>query len=287
MITNQTRKEMMDIDTELIMSAVSSIKPKPRTQKMLQEIDDNGVHDFEFEPTVTDAISKLAKKVQRTEKRRRMPVVEWTSVNFLTFINEQLKTYGFRLADTGRKYDLLMRLYDKLAVHLGMLMSNQIFKEYLEWWIVTYAPTYNSHELAVQIMGRDSYIETFVDRYKSRLDTGKLELTKKSVVPKKDITDDKIYDTGGLPMLLMSRGIAISFNVMRSKGEKNIFTRISKSLREFSKDILLRTIEVTVNRAPYNESGKVDFVALAKPALDFYGIKKFKDLDYNEYFKDK
>lgn len=280
----KARRPMLT-DTELILSAVTDKPTRRQTKKkILQEFGDYEVCEFSDIDPKLDALTKLSKKIKRREnkeKRKSRAVAEWTNTDFLVFAQDQLKVYNIYLENNGSfGADLIGRLYDRLAAVLQDDMNNKVLKEYIEWWITSFGPGIKTHSLFIQTIYDEKYVVRFLNRYNDHTAKMPQEVAASS---ESEQSDETIYKTGGLSMLLMSRGIVTTHTFLR--GETGVFTMITKALRSFSAVLLKKTMETTIKKAPYPSSEKVDFISIARPALDLHGLKQYLNLDYTKYFK--
>jgi hypothetical protein len=277
----------MPSDTELILSALSE-KPRRRETKrvVLQEFDDYGVSEMREEPK-KDALTRLGKKIKRQanrEKRKLRPVMEWNNTDFLVFAQDKLKAYSIFLENNGGAgAEMIGRLYDRLAAILQDDMNNKVLKDYLDWWIVSFASSIKSHSVFIQAMYDEKYVGRFAKRYNEQ---GAEIKTAETVARSAEQDDETIYKTGSLSMLLMSKGIVSAHAFLKKQKETNIIMRIGKALRAFSPSVLRSTMETTINKAPYPSADRVDFISIARPALELHGLKTYLNLDYSKYFKE-
>lgn len=273
----------MDSDIELILSALQDSSPKfLRKRKVLQEFGDFGLCDGGVDKK--DAISKLsdqARRKERSEKRKQLPVEGWNNKDFLTYTQDLLKPYRVHLENDGiNGMNLMARMYDKLASHFCDAMCNRVLKEYLQWWVLSFGSGISSHSVYVQAIYDEKYVVMFVRRY-NEVVTGPKEGSARAV----ERDDATIFSTGGLPMLLMSKGIVVTHSFLRNRKEESPFTKIGKVLRTFSANVLKNTMDITINGAPYLAPHKVDFISIARPALELHSLKKYLNLDYAKFFQ--
>jgi len=266
-------------ERDLILRALRK-SPPPVCHKMVMQ---------EIEPSIDegpDAITALAKKQSRKHKTesksKRKKLSQWTSSDFLRYINKMLSVHDLRLESTNiRDRDNINRLYDVFAKQLQDKMSNVVLKEYLDWWISSYSPFMHDYHIYATTFLRDDLIGKFLSRYK----VSNKEVQESELKPDTSVSEDVLYEMGGLQMLLMSRGIVSSYRVLKSRNTLNPFLKISSTLRDFSKDIVRKTMEITLGLSPYNNDDIIDFISVAQPALDFYGLREFSNISYQGYFK--
>lgn len=273
----------MDKDTELILDAIKNTSITPRKRKIMLEFDDLGVREAEM--VEADALSGLSKKMKRRESRKtkykRLPLDEWSKLDFLTYTQDLLSPYHIYLENNGSKgADTVARMYDKLAVTFGYDMNNCVLKEYLEWWVLAFASGIRTPSIYIQRMWDEKYVEMFARRY------NKIHQIISETVPIQNENIHVIFQTGGLPMLLMKTGIVISHSFLQEKKDTTLFTKLSKALRTFSSNVLKSTMDLTIRGAPYPMSKKVDFLSIARPALELRGLTSYLSLDYKYFFKE-
>ncbi|KKM26407.1 hypothetical protein LCGC14_1585070, partial [marine sediment metagenome] len=102
--------------------------------------------------------------------------------------------------------------------------------------------------------------------------------------PKELVNPQKLYEMSGLAMVLKNVGIVEAYRILLSNRVNNATSEIQDVLGRFSSTILRKVIDRTVSLGPYSPNIMIDFVAIAKPWLDFQGIKAYNNLDYRKYF---
>ena len=274
----------MQSDMDLILGAIKdSPRTKPVGRKVLQEFDSFGVCESENGPDALSKMSSRIKRKEKSEKRRSLSASEWNSKDFLVYTQDLLKPYRVYLENNGSfGADMMSRVYDKLAQVFQDNMTNYILKEYLQWWVLLFGAGIRTHSIFVQTIGEEKYVAMFFKRYNESIYGGEKKSTTKAV----ERDDETLFRTGGLPMLLMSRGIVRSHVFLRGKNDDASFTKISKTLRTFSVSVLKSTLDITSNGAPYPLGQKVDFISIARPALELHGLKEYLALDYNKFFQE-
>lgn len=271
----------MIADTDLIRSALADMpEKKTKTRKVLQEFGDAEVFELGSNDPAkkSDAITKVARRQRLRENRRKRknrPIKDWTNSDFVVFANDLLKHYDIFLLNNCP--DQIAHLYDTLARCLRERMSNDILKKYIEWWSGCFASAQTESELYIQCLRNEKYIRMFLDQFLRDAP---------DQTEKVEADDDTLFSAGGLPMVLMSKGIVAGCRVLRDRGEKNVFTKVSKALKELSGKMLESSLNITISSAPYPNSDKVDFISIAKPAIDYHGIKGYLELRSSDYFED-
>ncbi len=272
-----SRQEDETVDeTQMILNAMSQSSPRKRSKKM------DEVEPDLFCARKDDPIWKLSESMARKKKHARKPLREWTSADLLKHLNEILSIHDLRLERAAaRDREVMSSLYDQFVDCLPE-MSNKVMKDYLEWWVSCYAPTMHDREIYVNLLTQENYLKKFLQRY---------NVTPTTTAPTQErpapgVDDATLYKMGGLPMLLVSKGIVVSCRLLERLDEKDIFIRISKALRELPKNVLMDVMETTASGSPYDPSDEVDFVSLARPALSFYGLNNYLKLQYKQHFRD-
>ena len=171
--------------------------------------------------------------------------------------------------------EIIGKTYDILAVSLQEKMDNTILKEYIEWWINAYCLNNRSQTVYLNGMLNDGYINKFLSRH----------VESKSVLPESQVDDATLYKVGGLQSLLLSKGIVAAHSYLIKTNETNISTKISDTLKKCSKKMIVNVVNITMKNKSYSKSALVDFISIAKPALDFFGIKDFNHINYKEFFQ--
>lgn len=278
------KQEMYNVEMEerdLILSAIKKPTPVKRRRKVMKDI----------EPSIdvgSDAITQIAKKKARIENshrlRRRKKVSEWSNTDFLKHMNEMLKNYGLRMCEAPKDKDTVNRIYDIMVNKVHDRMSNEVLKEYFEWWVSSHAPFIHDNELYVSILAAEYLIDKFLTRYQVNEDVTSLNNTNGSskIDQYVDLDVDTLLSMGGLSMALCSKGIVLTYMSLREK-EENVFVKISNVLRGLSENAVRQSIENTLKFAPY-KSQLVDFVSIAKAAIDFHNLKDYRNISYRDYF---
>ena len=132
----------------------------------------------------------------------------------------------------------------------------------------------------------ERYVEKFIAAYDIEatpcvLDSKKEEDEGASV----DLSDHTLFELGGLPMLLMTEGVVVAYKVLQERNESGVYQKLSVALRGLTRDAVDKVLAITLSKKPYNSKYAIDFISVAKPALEYYGIKDYADVKYREYFE--
>lgn len=278
----------MTTDDDLINSALNATLSSKK-KLTLQEFDDFDLLDLNVEKPVKqkDALTTLTRRVQRREKQKRKPIAEWSSKDFYILALDILKTQKMYFHSSGIiALNEFAGLYDKFVERLGPKMECRILKEYIEWWCSVYLPQKTSQKVYVQDFGRDNCI----DRYLKYVNLT-AEVTESPEPVKSDpsnVPEDEVYKTGGLPMLLMSRGIVVAYRVLLKNKVSSPMIKITSELRKMSRDMFIRSLETTLASGPYPDRDRVDFISLSRSVIEMYKLeKKYMSVDYKGYFGGK
>jgi len=283
-------------ETRVIKDALLSSggKIKKKVRKLMHEIEPI---PFEEHDEVTAQIIKRNKqkiKIQGSPQSKN--INKWSNTDFLRYIKYLSGLSGFSFSasfSSVKDREVISKIYDKIAFHIQQDMNNKILREYIEWWINSYSYLMSGREIYPSIFIFDSYINKFVSRIRLQNIPGNGLSTYKdkeqefidNTNKKEPIDDITLYNHGGLPMLIMSKGIVISYTVLRQKGINSIFTKISAALQKLSNKALQKTMEITLQNAPYPREDIVDFIALSRAALVYHNMKQYLSLQYKDYFK--
>ena len=264
-------------ENKMILSCLSAGRSRGKKKLRMEEIDpfcDN-----------SDAITKMADKLSSKQNRKMRQnfkyklIDKWTGADFLKYITSLLSQYGTDLKSSGvKEQDLINKLYDTLLIKIGEGMNNSILKEYIEWWIASKTTKYQYKGIYVQSFLRDNFIDEYIQ------DFHKLPTThdKSSVSV---VSESEVYKAGGMLSLLLSKGIVITYNFLKSSNETNIINRIGNVLMSSSKDMLLSIMDSTLKNAPYAKHHIVDFLSIAKQSLVKHNITEYSKVDYKTMFQ--
>ena len=238
--------------------------------------------DFNFpEP---DSIEKWAKRKKRQESFKGKPCEEWTNVDFLRYLDSMLKDFGVSRAveNVRRDSERINQLYDSLAKPLQTKMSNLVLKEYMDWWVSIWAPRLTGEELHLYHLNQGYQTSRFVKRYEE--DT--IEEVESKTQPITTISDDEIFDLGGVSLLTVKKGLVASHRALKKRMASNPQQEIQDVLRSLSKSMLVDVMNLTIQQSPYLWDDTVDFISLALPELQKHGLTQFSNLSSGKYFEE-
>lgn len=226
------------------------------------------------------AIDELVHKMALRDQHKIKPVSQWNNNDFINFIDVSLKVFGAKRCQTNIRRDSVMvsAIYDALATILGSKMSNQILREYLEWWTSIYADRHVNSGVYLNRLADVKYVGKFCKRYADEAD-----VVVDKPKPKLDLDHAQIYELGGLPMLLIKRGIVIACNVLQQKNSMDWRFQIEKSLDSMNKKVLEMVEKATLDLAPYDCSA-FDFINMTKAIFAKNSIQAFDGLNYKSVF---
>lgn len=224
--------------------------------KAIKEKKKNTPIDFDFpEP---DVIEKWAKRKKSLESFKGKQIEEWTNVDFLRYLDYMLKDFGvIRSKDnTRRDSDKINHLHDRLVKKITVDMNNGILKEFLEWWCSIWAPRLSGSEFNLNLLIQDYQIDRFSSRYK----LGAVEDIPVTVASESTFSpsDDSIYELGGLPLLIMKRGLVIGYRMLRKHQIAHADEVMSRTIEQFSKEVCTHVLKLTLQGAPYPKSDEID-----------------------------
>ena len=262
-------------DTELILNALQMGAPAKRKQRRMKPIFDSGFLG-------PDPIFKPTKRASRaTPKKRERTIQDWKSVDFVRYFWQSLSNFGIDPEINPRRdSDWTKKLYDKFVDEIGGSMTNYILRDYIDWWIGTYAVSKSSKPMGIFSLMRDSDIAKFLSQYSRR----PMGTPKSAIKIEVDVSPEELYKMSGISLVLMGHGIVEAYRVLTANGLNNVYAQLSDVLKSYSKEVLAKVLDITVaNR--YNKEDVVDFISVARPALKFHGIeKKYDNIDYTHYF---
>lgn len=267
-------------ETDLILEAMNGSIPTKRKRMVPQEV----------EPPVVgyDAvIAKLAKRSRTKRSPAKRSVTQWNNTDFLRYVGEILDVEGLVLEVSGvRDRELMGKVYDRLADHYRDRMTNFILRQYLDWWVHSYACILRQRSIHPQMFLMERYVENFISFYdlEAPSKAPKPPIEKKDEDPV-DLSDHALFELGGLPMLLMTEGIVISYKVLQERNESAVFQRLSTALRNLTRDAVEKVLDITLSKKTYNSKYAIDFISIAKSACEYYSIKKYVGIKYEEYFE--
>jgi len=267
-------------ETQVIKEALlakGTCVPKPKRRVMME------IEPMPFEEK-DEVINSIAKRRKKAKTRR---IEDWTGTDFLKHI-KYLSGLHSILYDSSlsslRDRNEVSKIYDKIASHLQERMNNEVLRDYFEWWISSHSYLMSGRKIYISLFSYDTYINKFITRYDvSEKSAPNIVETRKE----EEIDDVTLYTHGGLPMVIVSRGIVAAYGVLKQKNINNSFVKISSTLHDLSKDALQTTMDITIQNAPYPQQDVVDFISLARSAMVFHDLKQFMSLTYKDYFTGK
>lgn len=228
-----------------------------------------------------DAILDLVKKRKRRESFKKKPCTQWNNADFLRYIDYTMREFGVArfTGNVRRDSDLINHLYDNFAKKIRDQMNNCVLRDYIDWWSSIWAP---------RLTGRGFYVQNLMDqssiqRFLSRFDTPTPIVANTS--PNVSSNEDHaIYDLGGLPLLVVKRGLVIGYSVIQKRSTEPQ-RDLECVVKDLSKSMLTKVLRLTLHNGPYLQSNEFDFMSLASPFLVKWEIKEFSDVDFKDYFK--
>lgn len=283
----QTEVEIQVDETKLILEAISN-KNTPRNSKRKKVLKDVIPYDvIQSYPDESDAIVQLVKEKNRKEKNetkwKKKSISQWTNTDFLKYISSLLSPFGISVHRSVRDKDMIGRIYDSMLSKIPDKMSNHVLKQYLEWW-VNVNSSYLNDAVYIGTLLSSKIIDKFLIRFEDD-ETFCTDDKKGFKTEDKDnsVTPEILLKMGGLSMCLCSVGIVKTYELLKSLNESHIIERISKSLRNLSEDGVKQSLNTTIKLAPY-KTDPVDFISIARAAIEYYGIKDFKGISYKDHF---
>lgn len=236
-----------------------------------------------------DAISKMVKSYNRRDSWKRKPCLQWNGSDFIRYLDSILK--DFKVPKTFGNYRqecyYINSLYDTMVGLLGEKMNNGVLKDYIQWWCSIKAPRLTGSGFYLKMLVSDSMMKKFVSRYENNDNslTEKPMINTFSSLP--DINDDiSMYNLGGVPLLLIKRGIVISRFVSIQQGteEHKSNNEIIKFLSEFNLEAIQKVVDITISNAPYAKCMEFDFISLIHSKLHYSQSLNIVNLEYKSYF---
>lgn len=265
-------------DTDLIVSALMKELPEKRKKLKLNEIYPEP--HVPGKDAIWKSMDKQAKKEKQLLSHKKKSINQWTKLDFVRFLDSLLKTHMLQLERmTTRDGEVMGGIYDKMVRLIPEHINNEVLRDYIIWWVSAFSGSLHSKKIYVSHMDHDYMLNRFVQRYNVNINESTPILKKE---PQVEVSDQEIYTHGGLEMLLASRGIVFAYQFLKS--EQNIISKIAQSLKTFSKESLIEVIETTFRFGPYKKELRVDFLSIAKSALDYHSIKKYNAMEYQEHF---
>lgn len=272
-------------ETQLILQAIS--RPSivlPKKKKFVMKEIEPSVFDDSQPDAILEITKKKSKAVKSRLKRDRKSITDWTATDFLLYIRQSLSTHGLSFMISGvRDSAIVNKIYDFMVDRLAtQQMSNAILKDYFDWWVSSHAP-FLHEQVKIYDLSQEFEIEKFLKRFKS---APVKELNTKQVptVSPSNISDEEVLKLGGIQMLLSTRGIVITCAVLRKNNTEQFLLKVSSALRGLSENSVKQVIRKTIELAPYNKEDSVDFMSISRNAIEYHGIKDFKNISYQDYF---
>lgn len=273
-------------ETDMIVRALQMGSPVRRKRKVMKEVEPSPID------TSNDAISRMAEKP--TRKKRSKPLRYWEVPEFLQYLVKALSDHGVQLERvSARDREDVAYLYDELIRRIGDQMSNAVMRDYIDWWTSTHARKMYGSELCARSLSADHCLDQFVQiKFNKTTDIIPNVTPESTRVPAatseptvKDVDSQTLYRMGGLPMLLRAKGLVVAAQILRDKEDQNWIMRLSQALHDFPKEAVVATMERTVASSPYKPEHMVDFISIARPALEFHRVKDYSGLNYQDFFK--
>jgi hypothetical protein len=269
-------------ETQLILEALncSAMAAPKRTRRFIREIEPlPAIMD-----TRGDAIARMSRQKTNQDAYKRKPVGKWSSSDFLRYFDDVLKIQDMRYERTSIVKDRndMGRIYDKIAERILAKMNNGVLKEYLEWWFEANARRYRDEGRPIRIAAlcdQDTIARFVTNRFNDDINRPVEKVHDTA------LSDEELFALG-LSMLLMHKGIVVAYRMLSQKRVPNVLVSIQKALRDFNRDVLMATIKRTIAGAPYSEKDVIDFMTVAKPALQYHNISDFDRLSYRSFFKE-
>ena len=280
----------MQDDMSIILAAYretqKGVSGSKKKKQVVQDIFDDGLSHF-YDGCETDALAGVVKKIKTEKRHRHRRVSEWEYKDFLSYFNSLLSNYGVTYERLGPRVDLLSmgKVYDRMVELIGYDMNEEKLKEYLEWWTNMYAERYHDNPLKVSFLTNEHQIQKFIKRIAQSEDSADNINTGSIKSEPSDISAKDIYDLGGLPALLMEKGIVVAWEYLKRTKQNSTIQDIFVVLETFSKEVLENTMKITIDNAPYDMSQKIDFVELAYPLLDKFNLEAYKKLSCATHFR--
>lgn len=245
------------MEKDLILRAVSKAKKKVIPNS---HFDDNDQK--------TDAIDLIVKRQQRKERFRILPSSEWVNADFLNYLHFLLKGFGVTWIRTNRRKESndIDKLYDALVGVFKKNMSNEVLKTYLDWWCHQWASRCPDNTFYVNFLLRNDRILKFVHDWPNLVERNN---TKISISPIEEVTDsveytsETIFEMGGLPLLMIKRGIVDAYHFLMNKNCLNAAQQIMSASLQMSDSVLRTVLTITAERAPY-KGEPIDFKSMVR-----------------------
>lgn len=262
-------------ETELILEAISTGIVNRVVKKKLK------IQEFDSSPADYDpVIRKLAKKLPSNKKKS---IRQWSNTDFLRYIKTGIESQGLIFETAGlRDRDTVGKIYDNMVIYLQDKMDNHVLKNYFDWWVSERARLVKQQIIYTSMICSDVSIETFMKQFYK--EEPRLSISTPPVENKDTPTDyESLYNLGGLSMILLSGGIVVTYNLLKSKNEDRFISKISNALKSMNKDTLVKVMDITLKNK-YTNNQVVDFMSIAQPSLRYHKISKYVKTNYKEFF---
>ena len=267
-------------ESQLIVQAMRMGVPPKRKRKVMREIEPSPID------VSNDAISRMAFKTKtKTKKARKKSLRCWEPSDFVKYLIESLSNQGMTLERAGaRDREDMAFLYDEIVRRIDDRMNNTVMRDYVDWWTGTHARRLFGQPLYVRLLSNERYLDQFI-KLKFGTNSEQSSESMPATTTQKEVDAQTLYRMGGLPMLLRSKGIVVTAILLREKNDNNWLIRISQALQDFPKNAVQETMDRTISGASYSAENMVDFISIARPALEFHRIRDYSGINYRGYFK--
>lgn len=271
----------MTDETNLILHAMHSPRPaiKVNSYPVTPEIDPSPLLDHD------PIIANITKKNKKSAVKRK-PMSRWDGYDFFKYLKDNISVHGIQIIPSRvRASELIRQSYDIFVTKMGSIMTNEIFKSYLDWWMSSYGYLLHGQVIYAGLLKDDLYIDKFLTRYSQNY-TEQIQDKKVEQTSSLKIDDDTIYKQGGTHMLIMSRGLVIAYNVIiKFVSKATAMNDMKKFMRNITKDAAKEIMDKTIQSAPYDRHLTIDFISIVRPSLVFHGLQKYISLNYSTFFK--
>lgn len=255
---------------------------KKELSKILRK---NAINDDKLFNPKDKVIQRLASKVTRKIRFQTIPVSEWNNTDFLRYLCFVLKNFGvgYGVTNLARDCHQLNSVFDMLLTVTGKSTSNEMMKNYIDWWCSKWAGSFSSRDFGIWYLRDLDKMKMFIEQFTSV--ENNVSLSKSEITSQEQIySDDSIYELGGLSMLLLKRGFVKTCKFLETKGEKNIYASIRNAIKNFGVPSLMTVWDNTLQNGPYKFKCAYDFVTLVR---EYLPNDKQNDIDilvYNKLF---
>ena len=264
-------------ESQLIAQALKMNAPSKHKRKVMMEIEPSPID------VSNDAISRIASKI--TKKPRKKPLRQWEPSDFVKYFTEALSNQSMSLERAGaRDREDMAFLYDEFVRRIDERMNNTVLRDYLDWWTESHARKMFGQSLYVKALSNERFLDQFIKLKFGTVTEKPFVSAPSPEITHREIDAQTLYRMGGLPMLLRSKGIIVTASLLREKNDNNWLIRISQALQEFTVEAMQETMEHTTGKV-YPFEDMVDFISIARPALEFHRIREYSGINYRDYFK--